>query len=401
MILTLALSATTLRAESCDSIAVAHASIGAVGLASVVNGAIAHSLMPAPGAVSPGISGKKSSIIANAGQYVPLTFPWVIKALGAPTRSSWGRMAVSQGAGALMLAATVQGCKRSIVSPRPDCTDYRSFPSGHTAWAYFGATATAVELSDLSPWYGVGTYAFAAAIGVERVVDGRHYPADVAAGAGIGITTSALGYLIGDVIFGPDATAPFEKNDNSRLSVAITTGMRFPLHSINIGPARLRFMPGLLTSVNATTALTRHFAIGATLEVTSSPVVTGNGPMAGTTLVAPLNGVALLIAPRFQVNTSRRLSVDATLSAGWAKYFSLHSAGRTIDWCSSTPVGIVEAGLSYDIGRNLSSRVSLGYEMRRYSVKTAPSETYSIGQKATQSGVEQNLRAAIAMSLKF
>ncbi|MFE0799585.1 phosphatase PAP2 family protein [Streptomyces sp. NPDC058812] len=65
------------------------------------------------------------------------------------------------------------------VDDRPDSS---SFPSGHTA-AAFGFTAAVAVV-----WPAAGTVCAlpAAAVAVQRVHSGAHYPSDVAAGAAIG-----------------------------------------------------------------------------------------------------------------------------------------------------------------------------------------------------------------------
>jgi undecaprenyl-diphosphatase len=57
-----------------------------------------------------------------------------------------------------------------------------SFPSGHTATAFAGATV----LSAFAPRYRLAFYALACLIGFSRLYNGVHYPTDVAAGAVLG-----------------------------------------------------------------------------------------------------------------------------------------------------------------------------------------------------------------------
>jgi membrane-associated phospholipid phosphatase len=74
---------------------------------------------------------------------------------------------------------------------------YESFPSGHTALAFCGATSFAVLAFELSgdrpetPWLVAGGYAVAAATGALRVAAGKHFVSDVVVGALLG---SAIGY---------------------------------------------------------------------------------------------------------------------------------------------------------------------------------------------------------------
>ena len=78
---------------------------------------------------------------------------------------------------------------------RPDGSDYRSFPSGHTAQAFLAASIVHTELRDKSQWYGVGAYALATTVGAFRMLNNKHWEADVFAGAGVGILSAHLAYL--------------------------------------------------------------------------------------------------------------------------------------------------------------------------------------------------------------
>ena len=143
-----------------------------------------------------------NGLIVDATQYVPIALPWAMKAIGQPTRSAWGRMSISQGLGVVMMGGSVKLLKNVVGDMRPDATDCTSFPSGHTAWAFLGATMIERELGWRSPWYTFGAYTFASAVAMQRVVDKRHFPIDVAGGAAIGVIAGHLGYFIGDKIFG-------------------------------------------------------------------------------------------------------------------------------------------------------------------------------------------------------
>ena len=74
---------------------------------------------------------------------------------------------------------------------RPDGSDYKSFPSGHSSVAF--ATATMYQM-----WYGwkagVPAYAFAAITAFQRLDDNRHWLSDVIMGAAIGITVPYMFY---------------------------------------------------------------------------------------------------------------------------------------------------------------------------------------------------------------
>jgi hypothetical protein len=78
----------------------------------------------------------------------------------------------------------VQGLKYATSRTRPDGSDDKSFPSGHTA----SATATASVLQRYFGWKaGVPAYAFAAYVGASRIASDKHHLSDVLMGATLGI----------------------------------------------------------------------------------------------------------------------------------------------------------------------------------------------------------------------
>jgi hypothetical protein len=79
---------------------------------------------------------------------------------------------------------------------RPNGADYFSFPSGHTGLAFMGAEFLAQEYSDKSPVYTVIGYTFAVTTGVFRMYNRDHWFSDVVAGAGYGVLSTKLAYLV-------------------------------------------------------------------------------------------------------------------------------------------------------------------------------------------------------------
>lgn len=85
---------------------------------------------------------------------------------------------------------------------RPDGSTANSWPSGHTANSFVGATILHKEYGlTRSPWFSVAGYGIATATGVMRVLNNRHWVSDVMSGAGIGIFAGELGYALSDLIF--------------------------------------------------------------------------------------------------------------------------------------------------------------------------------------------------------
>ena len=129
----------------------------------------------------------------DAIQYAPLAFPWAMKALGVPTRSGWSRMATSQALSTLLMAGSVSLLKDNTPSLRPDGTDMRSFPSGHSGGSFSAMLA-------LYRWVpkkiGIPAVILAALVALSRLYVGVHYPTDILAGCLVGLVCSTAAYYL-------------------------------------------------------------------------------------------------------------------------------------------------------------------------------------------------------------
>lgn len=134
-------------------------------------------------------------------QYAPAAVMVGMKACGYESRSSWGRMLVSDAFSAGIMAGAVNGIKYSVGRLRPDGSRYNSFPSGHTATAFMTASMLHKEYGWRSPLFSIGGYTAAAVTGVSRICNNRHWLSDVVAGAAIGIGSVELGYFLADLVF--------------------------------------------------------------------------------------------------------------------------------------------------------------------------------------------------------
>ena len=95
-----------------------------------------------------------------------------------------------------VMGGTISTVKGSVHRLRPDGSAFNSFPSGHTATAFAAAEFLKQEYKDRSQWYGYAGYTVAIATGTLRMYNNKHWFSDVVAGAGIGILSTKLSYLI-------------------------------------------------------------------------------------------------------------------------------------------------------------------------------------------------------------
>ena len=143
-------------------------------------------------------------------QYTPGMVMLGMKALGVKGRSSWGRMAVSDAFSIALMASVVNTLKHTVHERRPDGSNSRSFPSGHTATAFMCATMLHKEYGHISPWISIGGYTVATATGVSRILNNKHWISDVMVGAGIGILSTEMGNFLTDLIFKDKGLHKFE-----------------------------------------------------------------------------------------------------------------------------------------------------------------------------------------------
>jgi membrane-associated phospholipid phosphatase len=91
---------------------------------------------------------------------------------------------------------SVESVKKITKRERPDASNNYSFPSGHTATAFASAEFLKQEYKDVSPLYGVAGYAIATTTGILRLYNNKHWVSDVVAGAGFGIASTKVAYLL-------------------------------------------------------------------------------------------------------------------------------------------------------------------------------------------------------------
>ena len=280
-------------------------------------------------------------------QYLPLAVTLGLKAFGVESRSSWARMAVSGAAGGAIMLAATQSMKNIISTRRPDNSDDHSFPSGHTATAFVTATILHREYGHIHPLVSIGGYATAAATGIMRIRKNRHWASDVAAGAGIGILATELGYCITDALFrnkGLDITGREDIISNRGYKpsfVGIRTGFNVPLGNFRLNDMLdFRTSGGYCAAVEGAYFVNTHIGIGGKIGTASCNIIT-NGRQAEPDRLELLNASAGVYA---SCPVSKRWLAGTKLTAGFVHYGNLYLASQTVDGGNGFGAG---TGLSF------------------------------------------------------
>ena len=167
-----------------------------------------------------------------------------LKVCGVEGRSDWPRLLASSALSYGIMAGFVNGIKYTAKEMRPDGSTANSWPSGHTATSFVGASILHKEYGlTRSPWYSVAGYGVATATGIMRILNNRHWISDVMSGAGIGIMSTELGYAIGDVLFKNKGLlrGDLEGVSDKPSFFAISMGLSYGLKSLSFSDDNLMY----------------------------------------------------------------------------------------------------------------------------------------------------------------
>lgn len=129
-------------------------------------------------------------------QFAPAIAVYGLDFMGIKAKHNFRDRTIIMATSHLIMSATVQTIKQTTNIERPNGQSRTSFPSGHTATAFTGAHILFKEYKDTSPWIGVAGYIIATGTGTLRVLNKQHWISDVVTGAGIGIASAEIGYLL-------------------------------------------------------------------------------------------------------------------------------------------------------------------------------------------------------------
>lgn len=140
--------------------------------------------------------GRRKFKVDDYSQYAPLIAAYGLDICGVKGEHNLIDKTVLLAMSYATMGIVVNAMKFGFKEKRPDSNARNSFPSGHTATAFMGATYLYKEYKDVSPWIGYAGFAVAAATGYLRIYNDRHYFNDVLAGACIGIASVRFAYWL-------------------------------------------------------------------------------------------------------------------------------------------------------------------------------------------------------------
>lgn len=304
-------------------------------------------------------------------QYSPAVVMLGLKAAGVRGRSSWGRMLVSDAFSVALMATIANGLKESVQVRRPDGSNTRSFPSGHTATAFMTATMLTKEYGYKSKWVGFGSYAVASSVGLMRMANNRHWLSDVMVGAGIGVISTELGYFLTDLIFKDKGiNRPLmEREEYHRWAKPSFLGLRLggyiPMHRYTLGTGhKLDAAAGCAAGVEGAWFANHWIGVG--------------GQAMGTNYYVLLNdkstrtarALTVMAGPYFSWPLTSRCSLGSKLNVGYVRMCSIKLPEKTVPARNGANFG---TGLSctYKLRQNYTAGLHIDYYL------LPPHSTYS------------------------
>ena len=303
----------------------------------------------------------------NYTQIAPAAVMVGMKAAGVESRSSWGRMLLSDAFSVALMAGTVQGLKNTTNVMRPDGSDNHSFPSGHTATAFMTATMLNKEYGYKSPWIGVGAYSVATATGLMRMANNKHWLSDVLVGAGIGIMATEFGYWLADLICKDKglniknrdvADDEFDVRRNSFLGLYM--GFNLPLSKYDLDEDNVfQTSTGTTIGLEGAWFINRNIGIGGRASFSNLQYIVNKNDAPDKTF----NYFTAMAGPYFSFPITHRFSLGSKLVGGGVWYPKTSINGISVGQNHGLSCG-TGLSLKYDVHKHLSGIIFLDYNIQ-------------------------------------
>lgn len=307
-------------------------------------------------------------------QLTPAAVMLALKTFGVESRSSWSRMLTADAFSVALMAGVVNGLKHTTNVMRPDGTDNHSFPSGHTATAFMAATMLAKEYGHRSPWISIGAYSVAAATGMMRVANNKHWLSDVMTGAGVGIITTEMGYLLTDLIFHDRGinVAPSQEVFDATAKpsfIGLYLGTNIPLSKYDIDDCHeFRTSSGSTAGIEGAYFWNTHWGVGGRVAFSSTAIIINGEEAADKTFDA----YSFAVGPYFSCPVGNRWLVGAKLFGEYVRYPRLKLQDTTVGRRGSVGLGS-GVSLTFKAGRHYGLRLFMDYDLH-------PSHSHTSGE---------------------
>lgn len=258
-------------------------------------------------------------------RFVPAAALVGMKAFGVENRTKrWSELIVRSAASTAIMGLSVEATKRLVGRVRPDGSDDRSFPSGHSAAAFLTASLFAKEYGHLSPWYSAGAYGVATSTAMLRRINDHHWMSDVMVGAGIGILSTELAYALADIYYkerggrGTTETPPPALPSSSG-GMYMSYVLPRAIDGISDGHG-VRSRLGYSAGMEATHFFTTHIGIGGRMGITSSQMEIAGRNGEWVTCETPLDHATLTAGPHLRLPLSARFLMGMHVHGGYGFY---------------------------------------------------------------------------------
>ena len=301
-------------------------------------------------------------------QFAPAALMLSMKAAGIESRSSWTGMIGGCAASGVIMAGMVKGMKQMTDMPRPDASDTKSLPSGHTAVAFMSATMLSIEYGHLSPWVTAGAYGLATATGLMRIGQNKHWASDIVTGAGIGILATELGYMVAEAVTGRKPSGihgsgrRIMRDDVGMSNIGLYTGLYFPTGSITDGSGkRLRRLAGTVTGIEGAWYLWRNVGLACHVSLSESRIVADGAGITDAKEKAWTAG----IGPCAAIRLAPGWSLNARVAAAYIHHEAVRCRVRETDIPSSGGIGMLSGiGVSHLTDRNIETMLFVDHALR-------------------------------------
>lgn len=322
----------------------------------------------------------------NYTQIAPAAVMLGLKAAGVPSRSSWGRMIMSDAITITLMTGVVQGLKYTTNVTRPDGSNKQSFPSGHTATAFMTATMLSKEYGHISPWVSVGAYTIATATGLMRMANNKHWLSDVMVGAGFGILSTEFGYWITDAFMrgrGLNFQKLQEEEQLGRSNPSffnLYMGFNVPLSKFDINNnTTFQTSEGTVLGVEGAYFFNQYIGIGGRSTFSNIQLIINDTEAQDNTF----NFDNFSIGPYFSLPLTLRWTLDTKLLATFTYYYNTIinniNIPKNMGWGIGTGLGI-----NYHIRKHFAFGLFADHNIQPpYSIKSKEYiHTLTIGTKA-------------------